>query len=189
MTDSNQDIATVMKSFIKITNEFREENDRAIVIIGAVNIDNLLRCLIESSLLPKRCKQDELFDGDSPLSTFSSKINLCYRVGLIDKGLASILHILRKIRNDFAHKIEGCDLNKSPHEDQIREFIKPLANSSIFEHLTQLVPYNNLTSASLKFRVMLSLISSVLEMKKQSLPKKIKLNPASISWIPADISL
>ena len=51
MTDSNQDIATVMKSFIKITNEFREENDRAIVIIGAVNIDNLLRCLIESSLL------------------------------------------------------------------------------------------------------------------------------------------
>jgi hypothetical protein len=190
MTETDDVLATVMRSVARITNEFREDNDRAVIIIGAINIDNLLRRLIEQSLLPKRCKQeDELFDGESPLSTFSSKIDLCYRIGLIDKGFASSLHLLRKIRNDCAHKIECCDLNSSPNSDRVSELVKPLVSSLTFEHLRQLVPYNDLTSRSVDFRVMLSLICSVLEMKTHYLPKETKLNPASMSWIPTDITL
>lgn len=62
----------------------KEENDRAVVIVGAANIDDLLRNLVERSLLPPmNKKQDELLNGYSPLSSFSSKINLCYRLALI----------------------------------------------------------------------------------------------------------
>ncbi len=70
MTDDAEVRMIVMKSVAKIINEFREENDRAVVIIGGVNVDNLLRRLIERSLLPSREKDDELLEGDSPLSTF-----------------------------------------------------------------------------------------------------------------------
>ena len=131
--------------------------------------------------------QDELFSGDSPLSSFGSKINLCYRLALIDGGLCRVLHILRKIRNDFAHQMKGCDLNLPPHSDQVEELIKHLKKDPLFEKPRQVVSWSN--SNSRDFRILLALRSAVLEMKIRYLPKQAKANPASVAWIPKDVEL
>ena len=52
-------------------------------------------------------KNDNLFkqmlNGNGPLATFSSKIDLAYSLALIDENVHQDLHLLKKIRNEFAH--------------------------------------------------------------------------------------
>jgi len=188
MCGNQETIRSVMDSVKEFIIEMKEENDRAVVIIGAANVDFLLRRMIEESLLPRLDqKKDDLLDGDSPLSTFSSKINLCYRLALIDKKFRRILHILKKIRNDFAHKIRGCDLNSPPHSDQVNELIKDLKDSPLLEKLRRFFPSD--APCSRDFRIILSLISALLEMKISHLPKTIKANPLSMSWIPVNVEI
>ena len=186
--DEKEVLNSVMKSTIDFIGEMKEENDRAVVIVGAANIDTLLRKLVESSLLPPmNKKEDELLSGDSPLSSFSSKINLCYRLALIDKELCQTLHILRKIRNSFAHEIKGCDLSIPPHCDRLKELVKHLKDAPLLNKLRDFFVGDKQNSCD--FRIIISLISALLEMKIGSLPKTVKANPVSIMWIPNDIDL
>lgn len=85
-----------------------EKQPRALVILVSAKIDVQLRLLIEAHLLPKFTKaneDDELLDGTNPLSTFSSRIKICRRLGLIDGSLAGAIDKLREIRNLAAHWI------------------------------------------------------------------------------------
>lgn len=56
----------------------------------------------------------------SPLSIFSAKIHLCYRMGLIDSAIARTLHLIIKIRNNFAHEVTGCKLDSGSHRDRVK---------------------------------------------------------------------
>lgn len=183
-------LISVMNSVREFLIEMMEENDRSIVIVGAAYIDFLLRRLIEKSLLPRPHKgKDELLDSGSPLSSFSSKIDLCYRLGVLDKEFSQLLHALRKIRNDFAHNLKGCDLNSPPNSDRVKELAKYLKDSMILREMRNFFPPNGPTMHSCDFRIMLSLFVSLLEMKLRHMPKTMKANPVSISWIPQSVSL
>jgi hypothetical protein len=77
-----------------------------LVIIGASKVDNLLLEILSLHLLPKRAKkrdQDELLEGDRPLATFSARIKMCYRLGLIGESLYLSIETLRALRNASAH--------------------------------------------------------------------------------------
>src|SRR6266446_4704113 len=85
-----------------------ERSARPLVIIGASKVDHLLSEMLRTFLLPKCAKaknQDELLDGDAPLATFSARIKLCRRLGLIDETLYLALERLRALRNFSAHSI------------------------------------------------------------------------------------
>lgn len=89
--------------------EFSKESDRAAVILTASIADELLRRVLIGRLVPVSSSSDDLFDGgNAPLSTFSSRIEMAYRVGIISVRFARDLHLIRKIRNEFAHNIHGC---------------------------------------------------------------------------------
>jgi hypothetical protein len=105
--------------------EFKAEGDRASVILGAARPDLGLYHLLQHALLPNPTKSDDLLEGDNPLSTFSARINACYRLGLIDAELARSLHLIRKIRNVFAHETSGSSLNSGSHRDRVRELAQP----------------------------------------------------------------
>lgn len=180
-------INEVMKSFAEFFNEIHDDNDRAAVIVGAANIDSVLEKLLIQSLLPsiKRNQSrdnDELFGIGMPLSSFSSKITLSYRMGIIDKDFYSSLNIIRKIRNEFAHKIKGCDLNSKSNTNKIQELKQRFNDNTVNMMQTY---YPGSTDSSKIFRVIVSLISSLLEMKLLNMPKTKKLNPVSASWIPS----
>ena len=82
-------------------------SDRSCVIVAAAYIDELLEYLLKNFLYsPSSEKEDkDLFSGYGPLSSFSSKILLSYRLGLISNYEYKTLQIIRKIRNTFAHDI------------------------------------------------------------------------------------
>jgi len=64
-----------------------------------------------------------LLEGDNPIGTFSSRIKIVYRLGIIDEELFKILEEIRTIRNKSAHSIE-FNIKKSPIRDYIRELKK-----------------------------------------------------------------
>ena len=89
--------------------QFSEESDRACVILAAALLDTALETLLKAKLVHSSASEDPLFEGaNAPLGSFSSRIEMSYRVGIIDAGFARALHLVRRIRNDFAHNVTGC---------------------------------------------------------------------------------
>lgn len=92
--------------------EFKGDSDRATAIVGASYLDELLREIIVGYLVEDTNKNNkELFSGNGPLSTFSSRINLSYRFGIISENERKMLHGIRGIRNEFAHKLSGASFS------------------------------------------------------------------------------
>jgi hypothetical protein len=121
----------VLKAF---ADEFRNESDRAAVILGAARLDMLLYQILAAFLMPSASsKEDELLDGDHPLGTFSARISAAYRLALIDAQLAGSLHLIRRIRNSFAHEHAGVTLETGPHRDRIVQLIIPLRSVPGYE--------------------------------------------------------
>lgn len=105
--------------------EFRKESDRASVILAGAMIEKSLEMMIRAKLIPSISKKDELFDTPyAPLHNFKAKIELAYRVGLISSNLHRDLNIIRDIRNDFAHDIEGCSFENNRVKNRIDELMK-----------------------------------------------------------------
>ncbi|MEA2711478.1 MAG: hypothetical protein QOF78_4079 [Phycisphaerales bacterium] len=104
-------------------------SERALVIVGAAQVDDALRDMLIGFLAPSTNDSDELFDGDAPLATFSARIRLAFRLNLIDRSLARGCNLIRKIRNSFAHNAESAQLETSPH----REWVSALFDT--FAHL------------------------------------------------------
>lgn len=89
--------------------EFGKETDRASVILAAAMLDDLLCEILKIRLIPCANSADALFDNaNAPLANFSSRIEMVYRLGLITHRFARDLHLVRKIRNSFAHDVSGC---------------------------------------------------------------------------------
>ena len=100
-----------------------ERTARPLIIIGASKVDHLLLGMLQAFLLPKLAKAkdpDELLEGDTPLATFSARIKMCRRLGLIDETLYTALERLRILRNLSAHSV-SFDHSKSPVRDHVAE--------------------------------------------------------------------
>ena len=101
-----------------------ERAARPLVIIGASKVDDLLLDILRNYLLPKKAKEkepDELLENDAPLGTFSARIKMCRRLGLIDIDTCHILDRLRVLRNLSAHKVT-FDHTVSPVREHVSEF-------------------------------------------------------------------
>lgn len=148
--------------FQKFVDEFKNESDRAAVILGVAKLDIQLRQILIQFLLPNPTSEDNLLDGDTPLSTFSAKINLAYRLGIITKEFSKALHLIRKIRNSFAHEIAGTTLESGGHVDRVKELCLPLKQYPQFEDFSEIIiaGKNDLSS---DFRVALSICVYSLE--------------------------
>lgn len=121
-----------------------ERNARPLILVGASKVDNLLFEILNAYLLPKRAKlkeQDELLEGDRPLGTFSARIKMCYRLGLIDETLYLTLEHLRRLRNPSAHSL-AFDITKSPTRERINELRNSITGRHSFR-LTKERYFNN----------------------------------------------
>ena len=109
----NKEVEYWLKNLKILQDELeKSSSDRSCVIVAAAYIDELLGYIFKLFLTsPSSEKEDkELFSGYGPLSTFSSKIVLSYKLGLISNYEYKTLQIIRKIRNSFAHDISKDSL-------------------------------------------------------------------------------
>ncbi|MEN9657946.1 MAG: hypothetical protein RL571_1411 [Pseudomonadota bacterium] len=91
-------------------NELGKDSDRSVAIVAAALVDDVLMQLLSKKLLPAKDVNNCIYSNQSsPLGSFSSRINALHQLGVISGSMHRDLHILRKIRNDFAH--EPSDLN------------------------------------------------------------------------------
>lgn len=100
------------------------EGERSSVVLGAERINVALEALMKSSLLPSLHKTDTLFCSDGALASFSRKIEMAYRLGLIDLPFKQALDLVRKLRNDFAHAIKVESLQQASHADRVKALCK-----------------------------------------------------------------
>lgn len=151
--------AQIGKLLIKIA----KESERAAVILGVAQIDICLKRCLKNLLHNNPGGNDNLFDGDRPLSTFSSKILLTYRLGVIDNDFESSLQILRKIRNDFAHSIEDETLEMAKNKNRIREIMKRIPDSKFTQDINESLKKIDVTQEVKDFCFVLTILIAHLE--------------------------
>jgi len=155
-------IKKILSEFGEFYAEFKSESDRAAVILGTAKLDLLLYQLLAKFMVPNVGSEDELFDGDAPLSTFHAKIQMAYRLGLIDRNFVRALHLIRKIRNSFAHETTGCNLSSGAHRNRVKELRLVFKYEIKFEEAKNLF-FKDQPESSGDFRTALALVEIRLE--------------------------
>jgi DNA-binding MltR family transcriptional regulator len=102
---------------MRLLAEVHGESDRAAAILAAAAIDQRLTRLLYKLFGPETSQSTSLFRPDDPLGNLSAKIEVAFRTGIIGTDLHRELHLLRKIRNKFAHSEEILAFAKSPIRD------------------------------------------------------------------------
>jgi len=136
------DAPTSKQVWDKIFQEnFAKESDRAGVILAASILDTGLEVLLKSLFVSTSAAEDELFHLPySPLSSFSAKINIAHRMGTIPASFARALHLVRRIRNDFAHDVVGCSFEDAPVKSRVVELTKAVGLARFSDDVRKLFP-------------------------------------------------
>ncbi len=91
-----------------IIDEIEKQTDRGAAIIAAAVIEDVLERLITARFveLPSKRKKALFDQSNGPLSSLSSKIELGFALGLFNEERRGSLHLIREVRNTFAHTMD-----------------------------------------------------------------------------------
>jgi hypothetical protein len=116
-----------------VIDELEKQSDRGAGIIAAAFIEEILELVILNRLRPLSSdKHRNLFKGNSPLSTFAAKIDIAYAIGIINDLGHIQLHLIREVRNRFAHRIQPLDF-QHPEIKQLISSNELIANSGLLK--------------------------------------------------------
>ncbi len=101
---------TDLKRQLVLLNEIENQTDRGTVIVAAAWLDEELKSALQGKCIKDEKALKNMFEGSSPLGAFSSKIELAYLLGITTRNQYLDLHIIRKIRNEFAHKLMSKEI-------------------------------------------------------------------------------
>ncbi len=95
-----------------LVQELNGQSDRGVAIVGVAWIEEALVAAIHAFLEKDKTAWDRLFRKSGPLSSLSAKIDLARLLAMTSDAIHSDLHILRDVRNEFAHSV--LDKDDSP---------------------------------------------------------------------------
>jgi len=67
----------------------------------------MLAAAIEAFFVVGKTSKELLYGSRAPIGTFASRIDLAFALGLINEHEHAECHLIRKIRNEFAHRGVG----------------------------------------------------------------------------------
>jgi mannitol operon repressor len=93
--------------------EMNTGTDRACALVGAAAIDSLLKELIVGQFRDTTDAMIEkiFFKPNAVLGTFSSKVDLCHALGLLNDDEVRQIASIRRIRNAFAHAVTALNFD------------------------------------------------------------------------------
>lgn len=109
----------------KFVEELKAETDRGLPLVGTALIDEKLKETLEAFFIEGKSSNKLINEGNAPLGTFSSRLEACNALGLIDQYEYSEINLLRKVRNEFAHAKHGISFQS----DRIKGFCSTLTSS------------------------------------------------------------
>jgi len=94
-----------IKAFVE---ELKGQSDRGTAIVACAVLEELSEMVLLARFIElSRERKEAIFDKiGAPLSTFSAKIELAYALGIIRNEARLGLHLMRDVRNKFAHRID-----------------------------------------------------------------------------------
>lgn len=102
-------------------------SDRAAAIVAGAFLDELLQDLLCAFFIKGTSSNKKLFEGTGVLATFSAKIEMSFRLGLISECEHRTLTTIRVIRNDFAHFVGELSFASQSVQARCRNIEIPLA--------------------------------------------------------------
>lgn len=99
-----------------IVDELEKESDRGLMIVGISYLERRLSKTIQLRMMPNipAASYGDVFKNYGPLSTFKAKIDIGYLMQLYPRETQTLLHKLRKLRNDAAHETGAINFNENP---------------------------------------------------------------------------
>jgi hypothetical protein len=159
-----------------------ERGVRPLFIVGSSKIDYLLLDILRTYHLPKLSKgnnEDELLEGDK--CTFSTRIKMCRRLGLIDETLYQSLERVRIIRNKCAHAV-AFDHAVSPLRDNLSEFRKSLVDRASYKLTKKRYFDDEFTNSIEEWQCLLLTVCVLLEsVRAKTIPTKGNVRTLKIS--------
>lgn len=105
---TQEELKNGLNNINRVMREYFNEDDRAAATLVAAELDVFLLKLLSVVLLPAvKDASAPLLGRGEPLEAFGARIELAYRIGLIPPIFHHDLHLIRKIRNEFAHGRAG----------------------------------------------------------------------------------
>jgi mannitol operon repressor len=95
------------KDFAAFLDEFQAETDRGAALVGAALLDQKLKDTLAAFFADRRVGAELLNGGNAPLGTLSARIKAALCLGLIDRHEFHECDLIRRIRNEFAHRTHG----------------------------------------------------------------------------------
>lgn len=108
------------------TEELLSESDRGCVIVGAAILEKTLTRIIQSEFKKNGLSNRyvvKAFDGNGPLGTLSSRIQIARGFGLISDDVFRDLMMVRKLRNEFAHSDSHCSFDDKLVRTQVDSLV------------------------------------------------------------------
>jgi hypothetical protein len=123
-TTQTQPLLVDQAEWISFFDELGRESERATAILAAAWIDKLLERKLAQLFSGGNAKaRAKLFAASGPFASFSAKINAAFCVGWLDADVHNDLDVIRRIRNEFAHQIQGLSM-ESPKIRSLTESLR-----------------------------------------------------------------
>lgn len=146
--------------------EFQKESDRAAPVLGAAYLDESLRQLIAASMVADSSEVEGLLHTGNPLGSFSPRIRAAYCMGLISEDEYDDLMRISRIRNRFAHDLQGLRFT----DDWARDACGDLRCLDALSGLT-----GSVAGARNQFNLVVSMLSA--QLKIRILQQQAKASP------------
>jgi len=106
------------------TDEIDRQEDRAAAIIAAAFLEDRITDAVKARLIRDAQVSDQMFKGVGPLANFSAKADIAYLLGFFSHDQLQAAHIIRKIRNEFAHNLAPLTFKSQIIQDMCKNFSK-----------------------------------------------------------------
>lgn len=100
--------------------EFNNESDRGAAMVAASRLDEVLSQVLLAFMADSTVSKGLLEGPNAPLGSLSSRIEMCFSLGLIEEREYRELNMIRKIRNEFGHRWRDVGFDSAPIADLCR---------------------------------------------------------------------
>ncbi|MFT3736914.1 MAG: MltR family transcriptional regulator [Rhodocyclaceae bacterium] len=108
--------------FQSLFDSFKSETDRGAAVLAGSYVENYLGIFLKEKMVDPSLA-DRLFASEGALSSFSQRIDLAQAFGFLSKVQCDDLHLIKKIRNHFAHHPKEASFDKQPVSDWVNNLI------------------------------------------------------------------
>lgn len=112
LRDSGFEEADLARDIFTLQRTLRRETDRGCALTAGAYLDEMLQRLLERYFRDERSVVEQFFAASGVLSSFSAKIDMSFALGLLDDHTRAALHLVRRIRNEFAHISSGLSFRE-----------------------------------------------------------------------------